>query len=72
VFWVYVGLRVVDLYVWIGLLVYLHVLETSPCGGGAANFFVDRLVHALHVYIKLYSVIYVRGWRTVSGCTRAM
>jgi hypothetical protein len=50
----------------------LHVLETSLCRGGAADFFVDRLDHALHVYIKLYSVIYVRGWRTVSGCTQAV
>jgi hypothetical protein len=37
----------------------LQVLETSSCWGDAAEFFVDRLL--------LYSVIYVRGWRTVSG-----
>jgi hypothetical protein len=39
-------------------------------------FFAEKVVVFLAVaekvlvfYIKLYSVIYVRGWRTMSGCT---
>jgi hypothetical protein len=36
--------------------------------GGVAEFFVDRLV----LFFRVYSVIYVRVWRTVGGCTRSM
>jgi hypothetical protein len=70
------------------LLVLFAGFGNLPVQGRCAEFFVDRFVFfffaekvvvflavadkVLVFYIKLYLVIYVRGWRTVSGCTWAV